>query len=78
MTLEEKDKHHISIGTEGITNQEVEVFNPIKSDNEAMGLQSNEKRWELHNKPKGIKYIGYGVVIFFIIIFICTIVFQFV
>lgn len=78
MTLEEKDRHHISIDKQEITNQEDETFNPIKSDNEAMGLQSNEKRWELHNKPKGIKYIGYGVVIFFIIIFICTIVFQFV
>lgn len=77
MTLEEKDKHHISIGTEDIPNHEDEIYNPIKSDNEAMGLHSNNKKWELTNKPNGIKYIGYGIAIFFIIVFVCTIIFQF-
>lgn len=78
ITLEEKDKYHISIDTGEISNQEDEIFNPIKSDNEAMGFHSNNKKWELNNKPNGIKYIGYGIVIFFIIVFVCTIVFQFV
>lgn len=64
MTLEEKDKHHISLGTEEITNQEDEIINPIKSDNEAMGFHSNNKKWDLNHKPKGIKFIGYGIVIF--------------
>lgn len=77
MALEEKDKHHISIDKEEIINQEDEIFNPIKSDNEAMGFHSNNKKWELNNKPNGIKYIGYGIAIFFFIVFVCVIIFQF-
>lgn len=77
MTLEEKDRHHISIDKQEITNQEDETFNPIKSDNEAMGFQSNNKKWELNNKPNGIKYIGYGIALFFIIVLMSTIIFRF-
>ncbi|KOO46706.1 hypothetical protein [Viridibacillus arvi] len=50
-------------------NTESNIFDPIESDNKAMnGISLN--RWSLKTKPKGIRYIGYTLLTFFIILFI--------
>ena len=55
-------------------NSEDEIFNPLQSDNKAMGFPANNKRWHLKQQPKGIRYIGYIIVMFFIIILLSTVI----
>ncbi|MFJ8262828.1 hypothetical protein ACIQ4I_12880 [Rummeliibacillus sp. NPDC094406] len=59
---------------ENKTSSENEIFNPLKSDNEAMGFPSSNKKWHLKQQPKGIRYIGYTIIAFVIIIFLTVLI----